>query len=373
MPAPSYPGSETTPYVDSDNPTDGLVADTSIIDKTLGQEKYDFNSRIFPSNLGSDYLGHWMVININVQNQSQFGAVKSTNGGAGFSNPNSLNFNLAGGNEVSKTDALRFGIDGYYTGKNGSMQAPLLNMLGLEVPVVNRTRFTKRIKESIALYMPNSELTFSDAHDFDNISLTKFGAAAGGALAKFLLGGTVAAVGGVPQGVEAGSMAGAIYDQTGSFIGNTAQIMGSPINPKVEVLFTNTFQREFTFDFIFSPTTEKESQDIENIIRTIRFHAAPETQSGFGITNGLPDISTFFWIPPSEFDITFYYKDESGNAKENTKIPRINTCVLKQIDVSYSPTGSYSTFRNGHPVQIRMQLRFIETEVVHKLRVMQGF
>lgn len=170
---------------------------------------------------------------------------------------------------------------------------------------------------------------------------------------------------GVPAGVGLGQFVGDVAGGAGQFIGNAMQILGSPINPKVEVLFTNTFQREFVFDFLFSPSTEKESQDIENIIRTIRFHAAPETQ---------PDLmNSFFWIPPSEFDITFYYKNESGEVQENTKIPRINTCVLKQIDVSYSPTGAYSTFSNGHPVQIRMQLRFIETEVVHKLRVMQGF
>src|SRR5690349_5020314 len=42
-------------------------------DFTLGQKKYDFTQRIFPSDLGEPgYNGHYMVININVSNYSQF-------------------------------------------------------------------------------------------------------------------------------------------------------------------------------------------------------------------------------------------------------------------------------------------------------------
>lgn len=336
-------------------------------DATLGQSKYDFNSRTFPSDLGSGYNGHWMVLNINVSEQSNFGNV--TRKGGMTRNEQMLNWTELPDTEKSKTDALRFSIDGSYTGKAGSMSTPGATVSLLDnqfnIPIVNRERFTRRIVESIALYMPNSELTFSDAHDFDNISLTKFGAAAASGLAKFALSGAVATFLGAKVGTAAGALAGQIFDSAGQVAGGLFQIMGTPINPKVEVLFSNTFQREFVFDFIFSPSSEKESEDIRNIIRTIRFHGAPETQPGLA--------DTFFWVPPSEFDITFYYKDANGAVQENKKIPRINTCVLKQVDVSYSPTGAYSTFKNGHPVQIRMQLRFIETEVVHKLRVMQGF
>ena len=304
-------------------------------DSTLGQSKYNFNSRTFPSDIGSGFQGHFVVLNINVQTGSVMGAVNKSN----------FNFNLVGGgdgNELSKTDALRYRIDQTWVAADGTR-------LGLDdTGVGTRARFTRRIEESIALYMPNSELTFSDAHDFENISLTKFvGDIASG---KFL--GTF------------GAIVGGLIDSFGKTVGNVAQVAGSPINPKVEVLFANTFQREFAFEFLFSPSNAKEAKDLENIIRTIRFHAAPEYK---------PNLNQFFWLPPSEFDLTFYYVDQNGNIQENTKIPRINTCVLKQIDVSYAPSGAYSTFHDGNPVQIRMLLRFIETEVNSKLRIAQGF
>jgi hypothetical protein len=95
------------------------------------------------------------------------------------------------------------------------------------------------------------------------------------------------------------------------------------------------------------------------IIRTLRFHAAPELDS---VTAG------FTYIPPAEFDITFFNK-----GVENTAIPRINTCVMDRIEVDYAPTGVYSTFSNGHPVAARLSLGMREIEVVHKRRVLQGF
>lgn len=312
-------------------------------DGTLEQNKYDFNSRTFPTGIGNGYIGHFMVLNINVQTASIMNNINFAP---------KLGYNVLE-KELSKTDALRYNIDNVWTA-NG-------NSLGLVAGGIGtRARFTRRIAESIALYMPNSELTFSDAHDFENISLTKFGGSFISGGAKFL-GGVVAGIFG-KTGVASGINN--IVDGIGNNVGNVSQIVGSPLNPKVEVLFANTFQREFAFDFLFSPSNQKESDDIENIIRTIRFHAAPEYR---------PNTNQFFWLPPSEFDITFFYMDEENNVVENRNIPRINTCVLKQIDVSYAPSGAYSTFHNGHPVQIRMMLRFIETEVNSKLRIAQGF
>jgi hypothetical protein len=300
-------------------------------DPTVQQSKYNFNSRVFPSDLGTGYQGHFMVMNINVQTGTVMNKLNRE--------PN-LSFEVLK-DDLSTTDALRYSIDNTWTNEAGQT-------LGLDpTGLGTRARFTRRIAESIALYMPNSELTFSDSHDFENISLTKF--AGNIASGKFL--GTF------------GAIVGGIIDSAGRTIGNIAQVAGSPINPKVEVLFANTFQREFAFDFLFSPSNPKEARDIENIIQTIRFHAAPEYK---------PNLNQFFWLPPSEFDISFYFIDD-GDIVENRKIPRINTCVLKQVDVSYAPSGAYSTFHDGNPVQIRMMLRFIETEVNSKLRIAQGF
>lgn len=206
--------------------------------------------------------------------------------------------------------------------------------------------------------MPNAELTFNDTHDFENISLTKFGAQMASGLFTF----AGAALGALSSATRAAGLAGFAGQVTDSLtgVGQAAAVLGRPINPKVEVLYANTMQREHRFDFIFAPSSHKESESLRQIIRTLRYHAAPEIRPGV--------VDSFFWVPPAEFDITFYHR-----GLENTRIPRINTCALTQIDVSYSPNGTWSTFHDGYPTQIRMQLAFREVEVTHKLRILQGF
>jgi hypothetical protein len=140
-------------------------------------------------------------------------------------------------------------------------------------------------------------------------------------------------------------------------IGTLSSLAASPINPSIEILFANTLQRAFTFEFLMAPKNARESLAIKEIIKTLRFHAAPEISAL--ATN---------WIAPAEFDLTFFY-----NGIENTNIPRISTCVMERIEVDYSPSGVYSTFSNGHPVAVRLSMQFREVEPIHKKRVLDGF
>jgi hypothetical protein len=146
-------------------------------------------------------------------------------------------------------------------------------------------------------------------------------------------------------------------------VGDLGAIMQNPINPSVEILFTNVRQREFSFTFLMAPRNEHESETIKGIIKTLRYHAAPEINTGVG---GLGFGLT--WIPPADFDITFMNK-----GVENTNMLRINTCILMGVEVDYTPYNVHATFRNGHPVSVIMTLRFKELEPVHKMRVLAGF
>lgn len=319
----------------------------SVTDSTLGQNQYDFTQRSFPSDLGMGYNGHYMIININAQVATGLASVGNQNGTRVISTPTG---------DRSKVDVVRGVLEpalfggGFGSGSNSSQGTQ---------SYLNRP--TKRIKESIAIFMPNSELTFTDKHEFDNISLTKFAGSFLSGSAKFL-----AAAGGMVATKSLAAVnnlvgaAGKVFDAAGNVIGTAGQLLGTPINPKVEVLFSNTNLRQFSFDFLFAPANEQDSKNLEQIIKTLRFHAAPEIIPGYA--------SSFFFTPPSEFDITFYNRGE-----ENTKIPRIITCVLEQIDVSYSPVGVYSTFHNGYPVQVRMMLQFREVEIIDKQRILLGF
>lgn len=306
-------------------------------DSTLAQSQYDFTYKVFPNDLGMDYLGHYMVININVP------VYPFTDTARGSSTITSQ-FDVLGG-EYSKVDVLRFGdVNSGDAAAGGTGTLP---------------RRTRRIAQSIALYMPGTQLIYGTRNMYEEISMT--------ALAGQIVSGIASTAAGVIYGlatrnigggIDAASGAGNIINSAGQAIGTGFQIAGTPINPRVEVLFANTHLRDFQFEFLMMPRNQQEAQTIREIVKTLRFHAAPEVVNG-----------GFTFVPPAEFDITFYHR-----GVENMQIPRINTCVLVECEADYAPgIGVWQTHRDGSPVAVRLRLVFKEVEIVHKLRVLQGF
>jgi hypothetical protein len=110
------------------------------------------------------------------------------------------------------------------------------------------------------------------------------------------------------------------------------------------------------------PRSEEEAREVQSILALLRYHQSPEIDRR---------TSNFLLVPPSEFDIKFYY-----NGRENPNIPKISTCVLTTLDVDYAPNGfaAYEERFNvapkkggtGMPVAIRLSLAFKETEYFTK-------
>jgi hypothetical protein len=318
---------------------------TGTEDIDLGQSQYDFRYLVFPNDLGMDDNGHYMVININVPTKTlspQTPAGRYTN-------------QFTPLQQASKVDTLRFGQGTLRTGINARNNG---DRAALSIP-----RRTRRIAESIALHMP-TPLVFNTHNAYEEISLSalamKLGTAGIATAASFISG----AAGNPLQGaINAGRALNRIGNGVTSAAVGVSKILQSPINPAVEILFANTISRNFTLEVLMAARNEQESINMKSIIKTMRFHGAPELSEpigGFG--TGL------FWIPPAEFDITFFNK-----GVENMNILRINTCVLERIEVDYAPTGVYSTFRNGHPVAARLSMGFREIEPLHKKRILAGF
>mgnify|MGYP006279896929 CR=1 FL=1 len=246
---------------------------------------------------------------------------------------------------------------------------------GLIVSQINLSRKTRRAAASICLYMPDT-VNQTQVNDYDQVSLTaalgKAGLVgqAGGAimsgvgkmieersLKSFGLGGGGTAMGGVAE------LGGMLAEKTGNFGEGITDVLlfsaGIAQNPQVELLFKSIQNREFLFDFKFVPRSRQEAETIKKIIKAFRFHAAPE----------IPTASSGrYFIPPSEFDIEFMVGQQS-----NPNLPKISTCVLQGIDVNYGSAGQWTAFEGGMPVEISMQLRFKEVEIMHKKLIADGY
>lgn len=137
---------------------------------------------------------------------------------------------------------------------------------------------------------------------------------------------------------------------------------GVVTNPLLELLYIAPVFRSFQFDFFFYPRDEKEALEVQRIIERLKFHQAPEFSNKFG---------KGFLVPPSEFDIRFYY-----NGTQNPNIPPIATCVLQDINLNYAPNGftayevpnenTPALGRTGMPVAIQMTLQFKEVTYLTK-------
>ena len=137
-------------------------------------------------------------------------------------------------------------------------------------------------------------------------------------------------------------------DQLGVGAGPLQGVTGYSINPGVQVLYRSTALRSFMFTFLMAPQSETESRSMQSIIQNLRYWAAPRATG-------------ILFQSPAEFRIRFFSQN-----RENPHIPQIRRCVLNSIDVDYAPAGDWSTFSNGHPVAVLMQLNFQEMEIIHK-------
>lgn len=305
--------------------------------------KYKQNRLQFPGDIFAQesYHNHAMLININVHERHNKSTVANDETWKNYTGAS------AADGQSSKIDLLK-SKDFVTAGANPSQ------------PTFGSR--TYRIKESILLYMPNV-INYEDRHGYQEVSLTSL-------------------------------FTGGVLNSGGTF-GTAAQVGArGALNPRIELLYTQTSLRHFRYDFLLNPSNEKESQDIYNIFQTLRYHASPEsTNFDFksfydkviadlnrtigtipstierniaGVVQNI--VNSILFLSPSTFDITFYH-----NGEENTKIPRISTCALEAIDLDTTPTGVWTTFSNGFPVSQRLTLTFREMEVMTKARIAQGF
>jgi len=146
-------------------------------------------------------------------------------------------------------------------------------------------------------------------------------------------------------------------------VGLANKIFGQTTNPYMEVLFQGVDLRTFTYSFTFAPRNRPEQEEVKAIIKLFRFHQAPELRNNESIFMGLP----------SEFDIHYMYQHEDGSkAMENQFYNKISTCVLQNCDVDYTP-GGVKSHADGSPVQIKMTLTFLETEMITKDHIEAGY
>jgi hypothetical protein len=352
-----------------------------------------YNNLRYPLDVGSADKGHYMVIHVNQQTKSQYKGTTSNELPTVIANIRALQSqvgptNLAGnvkniGNEISQraggalnSAITNFGLEEFastssnFTNKlfSGNGIGGFLGDVGGQASGAYQSisgdkflRTIERTTDSITFYMPDS-LTFQSTQSYNDLSL-------GGNAISMGTSGISSAIDSMKSGNNntgknlAPFLAQFVANGFGD-IGQAAIAAGFGVvqNPMIEMLYSQPNFRKFQFDFNFYPRDEKEALEVQNILKRLRFHQAPEIKENSG---------GYFLIPPSEFDIKFYY-----NGKINPNIDPISTCVLSDIIVNYAPNNfvAYESANQntptlggtGMPVAMTLTLMFTETQMMTK-------
>ena len=131
---------------------------------------------------------------------------------------------------------------------------------------------------------------------------------------------------------------------------------GEIINPNMELLFGGPTLRNFRFQFKMTPRNEKEAEQVKLIIRAFKRNMATQAEGG------LLGSGNFFLKTPNVFKLRY----RTGN-KNHPFLNRFKQCFLSDMSVSYTGEGIYSTYEDGTPVSMILDLSFKETQPIYDI------
>lgn len=174
--------------------------------------------------------------------------------------------------------------------------------------------------------------------------------------------------------------------------------MGLAVNPQLQLVYKGVGFRTFSMEFLFTPKTKEESDQVSAIVNSFIYAAAPTVQT---------ETSGMYFTPPSVFNMQFLMAKSGtfsgltsmlqkagnsiipgvplGNAAnkyilgktdknvgttgvENDRLYKVGDCVLEDISVDYAPNG-WAAYSGGAPVQTRLTLSFKELDILDRTRM----
>ena len=132
--------------------------------------------------------------------------------------------------------------------------------------------------------------------------------------------------------------------------GLLSRASGQIINQNLEMVFSGVTIRTFNFGWDLVPRDKDESNHVLKIIKILKRASAAKMRKD----------NTGFLNAPDLFRIKYM---KGGGA--HPFLNRFKTCVLKNMGMSYTGSGTYATYRDGTPVHMKMDLTFQELNPIY--------
>ena len=133
-----------------------------------------------------------------------------------------------------------------------------------------------------------------------------------------------------------------------------ARSTGQILNSNLELLFQGVNLRSFPYSITFSPRSPKESDVVKAIIRSLKMSMAPKAGEYNGSAQGV------FLQSPDLFQLK-YLKD----GEEHPFLNKMKLTALTGMNINYTNAGTYASYEDGTPVNIRMDLTFKEINPIY--------
>ena len=146
-----------------------------------------------------------------------------------------------------------------------------------------------------------------------------------------------------------------IFDANVSVNQLLARSNGEILNPNMELLFSDVTVRNFRFSFKMTPRNQKEAEQVKLIIRAFKRNMAPQAIGSSGEGN-------FFLRTPNVFKLRY----RTGN-RDHPFLNRFKQCFLSDMQTTYTGDGVYSTYDDGTPVSLQLDLSFKEIQPIYDL------
>lgn len=258
--------------------------------------------------------------------------------------------------------------------------APYLNVYNNTATGDGSSQYERTKAKQIMLYMPEDISTGYKANwNGKAISTAAMDMLSAGTASGFgnKLMGVGATLTGMAQRVGATWSANTVRSTIQSITGDTltndevfGAIGGIVTNPNTELLFNNMDMRTFQLKWKLVPRNQTEAAHVRGIINTLKKAMLPGTQVddvfeiswGDGVTAGYISV-------PDLVRVSFM----SGSSPADY-LPQYKMCAITQVDVNYTPDGSYATTygadrTTGGVVATELTVSFQETKLIYREEV----
>ena len=276
--------------------------------------------------------------------------------------------------EGTAVDAFR---EGFESGRGGEAESEVsLNATPTDTDtyVSPATSVVDRNK-GVILYLP-ANIVINDVVNYDQFELGPIGAI-GAAGIKSGQGALNALARGTGQATGSlfNLLSGDVADQRGARLaasrlaeqGNATTSgavragLATTVNPNQIQLFKSVQLREFQFTFKLIANSQREANEIENIIKFFRASMYPDTinfdPDGLNIPIG--------YEFPDKFQIEMRYNGQQAGI-------RILNSVLRSVQTNYNPQ-SMSWHKDGKPSEVDISLNFGEERTLNRNDIFEGY